>query len=225
MGELLQRYSWKSVAPLLALATTFAVACMPNEIPGEPVGTYRVTGSLEQNSCGSGAVPAADPLQFEVQILDDRGVGVWALSDKPFVYGTLTDEGDFSFKTETSYALEQNQVRSVTSDEEEIARLFSPDRENPDTPTPCVLEQVETIEGILFRNALGSDEPDGGVEDGDDSDEDGSEDEDVPDLEGENLIEIRPATGSSCTNATSAGGGVFLTLPCEISYSLQGELQ
>lgn len=223
-----RRQSWR--LPVLALALAFPIACMQNQLPGEPVGTYRVTGQLEQNSCGSTAVPAADPLQFEVQILDDDGSGVWALDDNPFVYGDLTEEGDFSFKTETSYALEQNEVQPATTDEEEIARLLSPERESQ--PSPCVLVQVETVEGTLNKQEEGEEE-DAGADDepsddeqSDDEQSDGGEaDEGRPDLEGENRIQIQPAPGSSCTRFTSAQGGVFLTLPCEISYTLQGQLQ
>ncbi len=225
MNESLQRPIRRRPALALFLPLPFVLAftpsCMPSEIPGDPVGTYSVTGQLEYNSCGSTAVPAVDPLEFVVQILDDDGAGVWALSNKPYVHGRLTSRGDFSFKTGTSYALEPKQVRGATTDEEEIARLLSPDREElTAAPAPCVLEQIETVRGTIFRRAE-TEESDASVEDDETYEDDGE----VPDLEAENLIEIRPAAGCSCAGATSSSGGTFLALPCEIRYTLQGELQ
>src|SRR6476646_5957698 len=78
---------------------------MPSELPGEHVGAYSVSGELTENSCGSAAIPAVDPLQFEVELRDDQGTGLWLRGAPPARQGKLEGDGAFRFRLESTYSV------------------------------------------------------------------------------------------------------------------------
>lgn len=72
------------------------IACT-NNLPGEPVGTYRVVMKLEQNTCGAQAIYTTDGKTYSVELREDDGRGYWHIADKPPVQGTLDAERNFKF--------------------------------------------------------------------------------------------------------------------------------
>lgn len=84
---------------LLSLTLVVVVAgCRPTKLAGESIGQFRVTGTLEQNTCADGH-PAPTTLTFYVELRSEPGssYGYWKLPDAPLVSGVLEGDGDFRF--------------------------------------------------------------------------------------------------------------------------------
>ena len=203
----------------VALAGTAACA-MPSELPGERVGAYSLEGELTENSCGSQAVPAMDPLRFNAELRqDDQGQGVWLRGKPPGQPGKLEADGRFRFQLESTFDVRTKPPEKVeTLIYEDIERLADPDTyDNLDQPAgkPCRLVIAERIEGRALRvhraDAGSSYTTDGGVEPG------------TADLVAENEIQIRALAGD-CNVVLAQLGGPFLALPCRVHYDLEGEL-
>jgi hypothetical protein len=199
-------------------------ACAMPEPPGELVGAYRIEGTLLENTCGSTAVPAADPLRFDVELRSDGDTGLWVRVPPPRS-GRLDDDGAFRFELQSSFATrsEPNEP-AETLTEMQIEALADPDGyQRLDQPAAqrCRLLVTELIHGTVLhdgRNDDGAtpfrDEPDAPADDADDE----------VDLVGENEISIRAAPGTDCSLVLEAQGGPFLALPCRIDYALEGQL-
>jgi hypothetical protein len=212
---------------LLCLATIpalagFGCAVAKDEAPGELVGAYHIEGALTANSCGSDALPAMDPLSFDVQIRQDQqGRGLWLRSTPPAQSGKLATDGEFSFMAESAFDVKP------TAGSEPVESVF--DRDPSTLADPEVIEKAEaaamascrlliseSVSGTLFRN---SDAYDGGImlDSSKDAGADG-------DLIGDNEISIRAQSGSDCKRVLAAQGGPFLELPCKAHYDLVGTL-
>lgn len=172
--------------------------CPPVEPTGDVVGTYEVTGSLVENSCGSTAFNAVDPVSFVVELRsEDHGPAVWRRPNAAIVNGSHTGD-DYRFRTETT------------------VQLYGPD-EVAQTPG-CVLAQIETIRVTAKSSASG----DAGV-----SSDLGTSTGDAgvsanSAFRGTSVIELSPTAGSNCLRAVAISGGPFLTLPCRVEYDLSG---
>ncbi len=179
------------------------VGCKPQELPGEPVGVYRVVGTLEENSCGPTGLPAIDPLLFEVEIRDDEGIGVWAVTQKPFILGTIKTNGEFLFRLE-----DRLNIRPPEPEPEPDPEFFT-DPEAYRESQECQLSQVEVIKGTVASNgnvrAL-----------------DGGADANLG-LVGSDTIDIQPMANTDCRDVLASAGGPFATLPCRAVYTLEGE--
>jgi hypothetical protein len=94
---------------LLVLALAFA-GCRPTKLAGESIGQYRVTGTLEESSCGDG-YPAPETSTFYVELRrePDSSYGYWKLPNAPLVAGLLDPSGSFRFT-------ESQQVSGVEPD-------------------------------------------------------------------------------------------------------------
>jgi len=197
---------------------------MPDELPGELVGAYRINGALIENTCGSSAVPAADPLRFNVEIRKQDGSGLWLVTSPPGHLGSLADDGDFSFQSQATYDVGAQARRPVELlVEMDIERLADPEaaqQQGEDRTQPCRLGVTERIAGTLLRDNLADEDggSDTSVAEDDDERPDGS-----ADLIGENEIAIRVASGD-CRASLDDNGGPFERLPCEVRYELEGEL-
>jgi hypothetical protein len=190
-------------------------ACSMPEPPGELVGAYHVDGALTENQCGDEALPANDPLSFEVQIRRDQRSGYWLQGMPPARAGRLGDDGTFSFELQQIYDVPTttgtpSDEPFLASDPEAAADPERFDRQEAESRTACRLTITEKIEGSVLREG-GS-----GVHH--------SSEDDSPDLIGENAIIVAPVAGSNCKRATRAGGGPFEQLPCQASYDLTGQL-
>jgi hypothetical protein len=191
------------------------VACTMPEPPGELVGAYHIEGALTENQCGSEALPANDPLSFDVQIRRDERSGYWLQGMPPARAGRLGKDGSFAFELQQVYDVPTttgtpSDEPYLTSDPEAAADPERFDREESASRAACRLTITEKVQGSVLREG-GS-----GVH--------RSDADDSPDLVGENAIIIAPESGGNCLRATRAGGGPFEKLPCRASYDLTGQL-
>jgi hypothetical protein len=206
------------VAPCLAALVGCGCA-MPQERAGELVGAYRINGELLENTCGSAALPAADPLRFQVEVRRQGGSGLWFVSAPPPHLGSLADDGDFSFERQSTYDLGARQPIELLV-ETDIERLADPEAAQQlgdDAARPCRLAVSERVAGTLLRDSVADD----GQAEAADEAESGTRS--GVDLVGENEIAVRVASGD-CRPSLEANGGPFERLPCEVRYELEGEL-
>lgn len=184
---------WFSL-PLAALVT-LVVGCRPVKLAGDPVGQYRVTGTLKSSTCGAGH-PAPTTLTFYVELRaePDSTRGYWKLPNGPLVAGDL-DDGEFRFE-------ERTHVVAVPADP-------------ANNVAGCTLERVEVVDGELEGETLATD---AGVTDRADS---GATDEEG--FSGRTVIGITPVPGGNCTPLLSVYGGPFPVLPCEVRYELEAK--
>jgi hypothetical protein len=200
------------------VATAWGCA-MPQEPAGDLVGAYRIHGALLENSCGSAALPAADPLNFDVQIRQQNGSGLWLATAPPPQLGSLSNDGDFRFERQATYDVGERKPVELLVDMD-IERLADPQAAQQlgdDRVQPCRLTVDERVAGTLLRDSREDESDDGAAEERASSS--GS-----ADLIGENEIAVRVASGSDCRASLEENGGPFERLPCEVRYELEGEL-
>jgi hypothetical protein len=206
--------------------STYALGCLPlaalfacNAPPGELLGVYSITGELSENSCGNSALPAPDPLQFDVEIrrISDSEA-LWIQAGPPGNTGSLDQEGEFEFQSQGTFGVNAPDQTASTEllemDPLSLANLdtFEAFEAGATEGGTCVLSLSELARGRLMRDSL-------------DADDAGSmRPEDKPDLLGENVIEIRTAEGD-CSPVLAAQGGPFDSLPCRAHYELSGKLK
>lgn len=88
------------VAAIILFAS---IGCKPATLPGRSLGAYAVVGTLKTNECGTQAVPAYDPLVFEVELRYDGQQAYWHREGLPAVAGAITADGAFTFSIETTW--------------------------------------------------------------------------------------------------------------------------
>jgi hypothetical protein len=202
------------IAVLSAPCGALAACAMPDP-PGELVGSYRIEGALTENQCGAEALPANDPLSFEVQIRRDERSGYWLQGMPPARPGKLGEDGSFSFQLAQVYDVPEtgnaapddaylDPERDDLADPERFDKLEAASR------SACRLTITETVAGSVLRE--------GG------SDVHRSPSDDSPDLVGENVIAIAADSAANCARVMRANGGPFEQLPCRASYDLTGQL-
>lgn len=75
------------LSSLASLAFLLVVACSGTPLPGTQLGTFKVVGTAETNSCGLGA---PNPWTFDVQLSQQGSTLYWSWMDgSPLVSGTL----------------------------------------------------------------------------------------------------------------------------------------
>jgi hypothetical protein len=212
--------------PLCLLAL---VAC-DMEPPGELVGEYAIRGTLLENTCGDEALPANERLDFTVQIRDDGVQALWLLNP-PARPGTLADDGQFDFESESLFPVESSQVSApvpFTADPEAFTSEEDLERLDPASAAsnPCTLVIVERMRGSIFRDLEGPRSPEPEAESEDEAAEGDATIEPLTssDLIANNEIIIRAASGSNCSLVMQAQGGPFETLPCQARYDVEGDL-
>ena len=174
--------------------------------PGTSAGTFRVVGSLVENTCGAG-FPVLDTVEFTVEVRDDAPTGYWRLPRQPLVAGTYRDDdGAFEFRRFAS-------VVAWPADVEVVG---------------CTLEQREVIRGnVTMLDDEDASAGDAGNDDAARSDagaptrDAGSEA--TPTLLGEHVIDIVVARDQDCSALLDASEGRFDALPCRARYALRGE--
>lgn len=186
---------------VLTIATLLSSALgVPNgcgvHYPGNTAGTYKVVGSLQENTCGAG-VGAMNPLDFFVELrVEDGGAAIWRRPQQAMVTGTYAN-GAFHFERDVS------------------APVYDAD---PTLGTgACTLLEHDTIDATLHSTLS-----DGGVVA--DAAVFAPMDGGVPDYEllGSNVIEIAPSSDSDCSRSLVSAGGPFDALPCRVRYTLTG---
>ena len=190
------------------------MGCQPQELPGEPLGTYAINGALEENTCGQTALPANDPLTFDVQIRVEGTNGTWIVDNPPGFEGVVDEEGAFLFGVESFSTVIEPGSRMMRL--EQPSDYILGEVSASQAEVGCTLSIVEQIDGSIHRRL----QADGGV----DSIDEGAADPEAADLEGENRIDMAPMPGSDCGALLATQGGPFLALPCYARYTLRGEL-
>lgn len=79
------------------------ISCKPAKLPGQSLGVYAITGSLTTNECGNQAVPAINPLVFEVELRYDGQQAYWHREGLPMVSGAISAAGAFTFQTQNTW--------------------------------------------------------------------------------------------------------------------------
>lgn len=198
------------------LALLAAVGCQPAgpKSVGELVGVYAIHGALIENTCGQMALPAVDPLRFEVEIRQNDQVGYWQIEKQPQQAGEIEEDGAFHFTGEQTSLV--SSMRSARNDLEpgDFAGL-TPDFDLK--TTTCAMKVRHTIEGSLARRFVSVDGGEPQVDEG--------AAKSKHDLSGDDTIEVSATAESDCSASLVAFGGPFANLPCFAHYALSGELQ
>ena len=168
----------------------------PVDPEGDVVGTYSVSGSLVENSCGSTAFAAQDPIDFVVELrAEDHGPAYWRRPTTGIVSGSHTGD-EYRFRTEAPVTLYGPDVEAGTAG--------------------CTLAQIETIQITAKASTL----DDAGV-----PLDQGTADAGVAadgTFRGTSTIELSPTADSNFLRAVALSGGPFLALPCRVRYDLSG---
>ena len=209
-----------------------------SELPGETLGTYKVTMTLKENTCGQAAVFSLDKKRYSVELRSDDKHAYWRIPGQTPIQGRY-EEPEFEF-----------QFRSVVASA------------GPDAgPNGCRLVQVDEVTGSLITRdddkdkddekdaesdapEDAGDELDAGADEPDADEEDASEDEEQEDeldasdtdaasdaglrgdagttLEGEHAMTISAEPGTDCSRVALVPAGAFERLPCKLRYKLLG---
>ena len=187
---------------LAAVAALVPLTGCPVDPEGIEVGTFAVTGTVRENTCGEAAFGTQSPLRFNVELRDepDSVVAYWRRPQAAIVNGTQID-GAYRFDTTVPVTLipqdlETGVVGCAVSQAEEVA--------------------VQLAEGVVMD--AGAPEDDAGPTDPDA----GVANAPPGGFTGTNRITLTPITGSDCAAALATGGGTFLELPCTVQYDLVG---
>jgi hypothetical protein len=187
-------------------------ACKEGTATGTLVGVYAVRGVLVENSCGTTALPTPSPLEYNVEIREDHGVGYWVPAKSPQNAGSLTARGEFNFSATQSAVLSMTQAGQQLQPND--FQTLQPDFDLQ--KKTCAVTSMRRISGSLQRrNAADG----GGV--AEIGSADAGEDDD---LVGTDIVQISPSAGSDCNSSLSALGGTYLALPCGARYLLTGTL-
>jgi hypothetical protein len=201
--------------PFVAVLALFAAGCVPAkpDAAGDMVGVYAINGTLVQNTCGQ-ALPAVDPLKFEVEIRQSDRVGYWQSEKQPQRSGELEEDGSFLFTGEQTSLV--SSMRTPRNDLEpgDFVSL-TPDFDLK--TTNCAMRVKETIEGTLARRVV--------LDEGGEPQIDDANPGAKHDLIGDNTIEVSATPESDCSASLAAYGGPFSNLPCMAHYVLSGELE
>jgi hypothetical protein len=212
--------------PFLALLALSTLAC--GELPGEVVGTYRITMKLEENTCGAGAVNLLDGHRYAVELRSDDEYGYWRVPEQPPLRGSY-EPPDFHFQNSGVVAYEGGDAG----------------------PRPCALQQVDLLTGQLTKLPdAGSEDAAESAEDEDDQELDAGADEldtgvdeldagngkdkddelDAGDAAAENpkivllgkhVFTVSAVGGTDCSPALPPRGR-FDKLPCTLRYAISG---
>jgi hypothetical protein len=209
----------RALSAFAALLGLSVLAC--GELPGEVVGTYRITMKLEENSCGPGAVNLLNGHRYAVELRSDAQHGYWRVPGQPPLQGSY-EARRFRFENTGIVAHEDSDAG----------------------PRGCTLRQLDVLTGQL-RGASAED-PDGGSDGSESEDEqaldagdesgdaavekdqddanadagDGGTTSELP-LHGDHTFTISAVAGTDCSTALAPRGS-FAKLPCNVRYAIGG---
>lgn len=195
---------------IVVLLSIGGAACQAKP-PGDLVGSYAITASLMDNTCGEDALPLSEVLEYRVQLRRDGRTAYWMLASPPGNQGVYAG-GDVAFEREERFMIsdEAQPVDPELADLDPIALYgydpFEPNADPDDAESFCTLIVRESIDANVL------------LEDGDDADDDQLA------LEGTNAIEMSATSDSDCRRVLKAAGGPFERLPCAAEYELEGTL-
>jgi len=208
----------RALVPLTALFASSLLAC--GELPGEIVGTYKIGMTIEENTCGEGAVNLLHGHRYAAELRSDGKRGYWRVPSAPPLEGEY-DAPKFRFE---SSAIVANEGADAG-------------------PRGCTLRQVDVLTGEVSKLPDAGSEPhaEGDEEDAEENDDEESypdaldagpdasdagldAEQDAGDdlaLRGQHTFTISAVAGTDCT-AAFAPRGRFEKLPCTLRYSVRG---
>lgn len=93
-------------AASLVLAACSGAPVGDPHAPGEPLGTFAVAATLDESTCGAGALGAPERWEFEVRLSRSGGYLYW-LNGREAIPGTLDRDGvSFSFESRVRVEVE-----------------------------------------------------------------------------------------------------------------------
>lgn len=202
----------------LALFGATALAC--GELPGEVVGTYRITMTLEDNSCGAGAVNLLDGHRYSVELRADTKQGYWHVPGQPPLKGDY-DSPEFRFENSSIVANEGPDAGPRGCSLRQVDRLTGKVIALPDAGTEAEDAEVDAEVDDEDASEKNTKKLDAGVDAEADEDDDAGADEEDLALRGEHTFTISAASGSTCSSAL-APVGPFEKLPCTVRYAVRG---
>jgi hypothetical protein len=203
------------VTTLTVIGGVMLAGCAGNSsAPGTLVGKYAVRGVLVENTCGASGLAAVNPLEFNVELRDDGGLGYWVPTKSAGNTGKLSADGTFRFSVSQTQVLSQSNSAKQLEPSDFVA---SPTADFDLQKTTCAVSIVETIEGSLLRRQDSA----GRIVTSTSASSSGAA---LSDLMAEDTIQVTPSAGSDCNSQLSALGGNYLALPCQASYQLSGAL-
>lgn len=209
---------WRVCAQAAACFTITALAAgcqSEGKHSGVLVGVYAVRGVLALNTCGPMGLPAQNPLSFAVEIREDDGLGYWYPSKAAQNTGSFNSRGEFSFTVSQTKIVSMGLANPVLQPGD-----FTTGQTDFDIrQTTCAVSVTETIAGAVSRREAA----DGGAVvalDVADAAVSGTSD----DLNGSDVIDVSPTSGSDCNADLTAFGGSYQALPCRARYVLTGTL-
>jgi hypothetical protein len=125
-------------AALLVLLSLSTVACGDGrhdaKTPGEPLGTFAMTGKLERDECRASILGVVDPWQFELRL--SRFVeDLYWLNGREAISGVLApDQRSFSFETGVEVTIEPARGRRpacIVSRRDTVSGSLLPSAQNP----------------------------------------------------------------------------------------------
>jgi hypothetical protein len=177
------------------------------------MGTFEVHALMMTNTCGPQAVSIPAALQYQARLGYNRGVASWELPQSRIsATGSWTDvPPSFRFTNDT--------YRTVR----EAVPVYG--------LAACVMHRFDVIEGTLSGSlhdlAAEAAALDANPMDGLDATEqlvpdDAGTDAGPASIAATETIAYGPSAGSDCRDAIGVGQGQFLTLPCQITYAMNG---
>jgi len=185
--------------PLVSLS--LVLGCLfgqkPEE-PGAPVGTFKAQGVMVVQSCGT-AIPAPDPLDLQFDLRSESNGRAYLKEPGGLTFPGIEKDGAFTFEVSQSWTVIQPDPQSGYAG--------------------CAVTQRDTS-AFVVETVVADTEGDAGVAE-DAGGMDAGVERAVMTLDGSQITEIDPVTGSDCTPAVTEGGP-FLSLPCRVEYLLTG---
>jgi hypothetical protein len=161
---------------LVPVAFAVVVVGCSSAMPGASLGTYKVVGQSQSNSCGLGA---PNPWTFDVQLSESGKTLYWDwLDGSPLLSGSVA-----------SSQVTINQTSEVNADSTDAGL------------GPCNLNTSST-----FTLTLGSGGPPNG-------------------FSGTMSYSYAPASGATCSDVLTSGGGMYDNLPCSLTYTVTATRQ
>jgi hypothetical protein len=164
-------------------------------MPGTPLGTFNVTGTLTTNTCGAGT-NAPNPWTFQVDLSLDGSQLYWSWRDgSPYLSGSLSTSSEatlLNWQTGSDPA----DAAACTAANNNDGYWFGP----PQTGAPCTSSAGCTMtRSDVYDVTLATTRKT---------------------FTGTVVYQFAVASASNCSGQLSSAGGAYDVLPCTIKYSL-----
>ncbi len=178
------------------LLAACALLCACEGDSSVTLGRFRVVSTRGANACGAQSMPLAPSIEYDVELKVGNGVVHWIPN------GATTTEGQWSAARRTFRIVLEEDVPVWPAD---VRRDV----------VGCTVRRTDVIDGTVTF-----DDADAGS--GADASADGGATPTARSFRGTETIVYGPAPGSDCRALVGASDGQFTTMPCNITYTLEG---